>query len=282
MNFSIRRALARASVLLPVIAGVVVAQAPSAAADEPQGTAFGRGCGWVTVLAVPGSYETSEKAGFHHAVAMLENVTGPAENESVRVHYLGYPAQIVQVTGSGLNLTLTPVYDQSRSDGYHAAWSTLDYYAHQCPGTQFVLMGYSQGAHIAGDLAATIGKESSPVSPDRVRAVELLADPARSADHTPLVGMAAGQVGDLGGITPVDRGDFGALDAKVTEYCNPADGLCNANPETLGSLAAALLAGRGPHTEYDQTTVAGTDQTFTERMRSDLLERLAAINDPTF
>ncbi len=240
-----------------------------AAAGEPLGTAFGAPCGGITVLAIPGSNETNEAAGQDVARGVLANITRHFADPSIRTHYLGYPAQLLP-------------YGESRGKGYQAAWSTVDYYGKQCPHTKFAFIGYSQGAHIAGDLASSIGKHGSPVSVDRLRSVRLLADPARDANFTPIVGMAPGGYGlsgFYGGLEPFDRSDFGLAAARVTEYCAAVDYVCNSSDTTLALLAVFQAS---THTTYNTRLVPGTNKTFTERMTDDLVQDIVNLNAGTY
>ncbi len=51
----------------------------------------------------------------------------------------------------------------------------------RCPLTSYVLVGFSQGAVIAGDLASDIGNGRGPVDEDLVLGVTLIADGRRQA-----------------------------------------------------------------------------------------------------
>jgi hypothetical protein len=235
----------------------------SAEADEPDGTAFGQACGAVTVLAIPGSNETRDGVGRDAAVATLADATAYVTEHadaSVRTHYLGYPAQLVP-------------YGDSRAHGYEAAWSTVNYYAQQCPYTSFILLGYSQGAHIAGDLAATIGIQASPVSADRIRSVHLLADPARDPD-VPVVGSGGASGGMFG-----QRGDFGALNGRVTEYCNDQDAVCNSSFSSVGNSLASFF---GAHTSYESALLPNGQQTYTQAMSDALVQDIVNLNGATY
>ena len=51
--------------------------------------------------------------------------------------------------------------------------------AARCPLTSYVIVGFSQGAVIAGDIASDIGNGRGPVAADRVLGVTLIADGRR-------------------------------------------------------------------------------------------------------
>lgn len=69
------------------------------------------------------------------------------------------------------------VYKVSKGSGYNAAYDFVATTASQCPSAKFVLVGYSQGAHIAGDLTQAILHGNGPVGKGRLAVSVLLADP---------------------------------------------------------------------------------------------------------
>lgn len=218
--------------------------------DTPTGeetpTAFGNPCADLTVIAVPGSGEIREDADPNRTHGTLTEVTNQLAGTNpkrVRIHYVGYPAELPP-TGD----RLVP-YFTSKNKGYQAAWSTVNTYAHDCPRTKFVLLGYSQGAHVVGDLANTIADSSSPVAPDQIAAVGLLADPARNphskANRYPDKPVGHGIIGQ--------RAEFGTLTDRSVELCHNLDPVCNTfgGPAvTLAQLAAGFQ--KTFHTSYNR------------------------------
>lgn len=63
-------------------------------------------------------------------------------------------------------------YDSSSQEGTEALTKQLTEYANDCPDSKVVLLGYSQGAHVIGDVLCGgggvpgIGDESPPISTD--------------------------------------------------------------------------------------------------------------------
>ena len=112
------------------------------------------------------------------------------------------------------------------------------------PNSELVVLGYSQGAAVAGDVLAEIAHDGS-VPPDRIRGV-LYADPR---DENGVESQFPGQVAP--GITLTGgRHDFG--DIRVDRVCLAGDAVCDARtPEDsehwlIEDLAGYLLL----HTEY--------------------------------
>ncbi|WKG12433.1 cutinase family protein [Nocardia sp. PE-7] len=69
-------------------------------------------------------------------------------------------------------------YKWSKDAGYSTAYNALKDRAAKCATAKFVLVGYSQGAHIVGDLAQSVFHGNGPINRSRITAVILLADPA--------------------------------------------------------------------------------------------------------
>ncbi|PRC57542.1 cutinase, partial [Mycobacterium sp. ITM-2017-0098] len=72
-------------------------------------------------------------------------------------------------------------YNDSRAEGTRAAVTAMTDMNNRCPLTSYVLVGVSQGAVIAGDLASDIGNGRGPVDQDLVLGAMLIADGRRQA-----------------------------------------------------------------------------------------------------
>ncbi len=70
-------------------------------------------------------------------------------------------------------------YNDSRAEGTRAAVKAMTDMNNRCPLTSYVLVGFSQGAVIAGDIASDIGNGRGPVDEDLVLGVTLIADGRR-------------------------------------------------------------------------------------------------------
>ena len=82
----------------------------------------------------------------------------------------------------------------------------------RCPGTRIALLGYSQGADAAGDLASEIGTGRAAIRPGQVAGVVLIADPRRSKRDN-LIGPALS-----GNDEPSDRPATPVPSSQHTEH----------------------------------------------------------------
>lgn len=245
---------------------------PSPTPAPVESSAFGP-CRAINLIVVPGTFETKSGSSPASAVGMLANVTNSLglPDDMVHVHYIGYPSSLD--------------YFKSVTQGAQATWSTIKYYADKCKRTnpRFILLGYSQGAQAAGDVAQDIGTRGAPVSSDRLLGTFLLGDPRRDPNFNPTVGMVTkGSPGLVAQITPSGkRGNFGSATGGVVEYCIAHDPICDNNASwTQGLRALAEKVHAGPHKSYDVNYVPGTSQTFTARIRDDVRGRIISL--PSF
>jgi hypothetical protein len=140
----------------------------------------------------------------------------------------------------------------------------------KCPLTSYVLMGFSQGAVIIGDIASDIGNGRGPIDDDLVLGVTLIADGRRQAGVGNEIGpdppgqgaeITLQEIPMLAGLgltmTGARPGGFGALNGKTNEICAPGDLICAAPdeafsvanlPATLNTLAGG--AGQPVHALY--------------------------------
>ncbi|MTE16155.1 cutinase family protein [Nocardia sp. CT2-14] len=194
------------------------------AAGAPRAQAAPADCPSLNVIAVPGTWETSvdePKQG------MLAQVTRGLP-DTVRTDYVSYPATAFPWDGE--------VYGRSKRDAVNSARAMVADMAARCGATRFALIGYSQGADAAGDLAAEIGTGLGVVPPDRVAAVGLLSDPRRSPTDA-LIGPQVPGAGAGG----ARAGGFGWLSPKVRTFCAAGDLYCSVPNDDLAGRSAGLL-----------------------------------------
>ncbi|WP_425415083.1 cutinase family protein [Rhodococcus phenolicus] len=209
-----------------------VGTALSSAVLAPVAQADPAWCPSLNVVAVPGTWETSSTPDPARGNGMLAAVTSglPA---GTRVDYVQYPATAFPWEGD--------VYAASRQRAVDNARGLIAATAAQCASTRFALVGYSQGADAAGDLAAEIGTGLGVVPPQRLAAVGLLSDPRRSETDI-LVGPPVAGSGAAG----ARIGGFGFVSADVRTICAVGDLYCSTpKDDFITRMAGFIAAGAG-------------------------------------
>lgn len=216
----VKKLVATVGSALAVIAGVGVLPTATASADPGS-------CPSLYVVAVPGTWETS--SGAAPKPGMLTAVTDRIASSSIRTDYVSYPATAFPWEGG--------VYGESRAVATANAGGMIKAMADQCGTTKFGIIGYSQGADAAGDLAASIGTGLGVVPADRVVAVGLISDPKRS-DVDALVGPEV--VGT--GVGGPRVGGFGYVSPVVRTFCAVGDLYCSTPKDDYVARLAGFLA----------------------------------------
>ncbi|WP_200171138.1 cutinase family protein [Tomitella cavernea] len=240
---------------------------PGPAPTTPPPQAQPASCPDVQMVAVPGTWESSPDDDPHHPEfnpnALLLGVTQPVQDKfgagsgddeggRVDVVTVPYVAQFARPFAPP-----ETTYDASREAGTEATRQILADRYSECPLTSYVLIGFSQGAVIAGDVAAQIGHGNGPVPADLVLGVGLVADGRRDADApgaaTTQLGVPTGVGAEvmLGGLHDVPgfpgttmtgaRPDgFGVLADRTVQICAPGDLICDAPANLAGDLIGTL------------------------------------------
>jgi len=132
----------------------------------------------------------------------------------------------------------------------------------QCSMSKIELLGYSQGAWVAGDVATDIANNKVPgVTPDKVVASFLVGDPINQATQQPGFGTQIGARTGAGPL-PARFAGFGANNATTFEFCNPGDNVCDAppaapgSPASFGNIASIIGGPTPPHLMYNTVEVA--------------------------
>jgi hypothetical protein len=234
-------------------------------------------CPDTQMITIPGTWESSPQLDPLNPVqfpaALLLNVTRPITQQfggdRVQVFTVPYTAQFHNPLSADTQMS----YNDSRAEGTRAAVKAITDMNNRCPLTSYALVGFSQGAVIAGDLASDIGNGRGPVDQDLVVGVTLIADGRRQDGvgqdiGTNPVGQGAEitlhEVPTLSSLgltmTGPRPGGFGALNDRTNEICAPGDLICAAPqeafsitnlPQTLEVLGGG--AGQPVHAMYATT-----------------------------
>jgi hypothetical protein len=269
-----------------VIAVVVVLLLAGVAAvfvlRRPRPVVQGAGCPDVQLVSVPGTWESSPQLDPVNPTqfpnALLLNVTRPLaeqfDEDRLQTYTVPYIAQFHRPLSSDNEVD----YDDSRKQGTEVTRTAISDIAARCPLTSYVIVGFSQGAVIAGDIASDIGNGRGPVAADRVLGVTLIADGRREQG----VGRDAGpnppgQGAEItlqnvpffpSGITMTGprAGGFGALNDRTYQICAEGDLICASPTEAFNVLSLpntleVLLgaAGEPVHATYNSTQFWNVD-----------------------
>lgn len=114
-------------------------------------------------------------------------------------------------------------YVASKREGIRRLRRAIRRTANRCRRTEYALVGYSQGAAVAGDVAARIGHRRGPVRPRKIAIVGLIADPNRSPSDRHVGPALRGKGVD----DPHRRHGFGHVRRRVVQFCIPGDFICD-------------------------------------------------------
>jgi hypothetical protein len=270
-----RRKLSRALAVIVVLAlAVVILLVLRHKKPGPQVQA--NGCPDVMMVSIPGTWESSPQQDPNNPSqfpnALLLNVTRPLADQfkdgRLQTYTVPYVAQFHRPLSGDKDVD----YDESRRNGTDATRTAIADMSRKCPMTSYVIVGFSQGAVIGGDIASDIGNGRGPVSADRVLGVTLISDgrrdPGVGRDVAPKPEGEGAEITLHGvpfipsGMTMTGQraGGFGALSDRTFEICADGDLICAAPaaafnplnlPETLKVLIGA--AGEPVHAMYNTT-----------------------------
>ncbi|OSC26457.1 cutinase [Mycobacterium vulneris] len=244
---------------------------------KPRPASQDASCPDVFLVNVPGTWESSVQDDPASPVqfpnALLHKVTATLTQQFPSSRVQSYSTPYTAQFHNPLSGDTQMSYNASRAEGTRATVQAMTDMNTKCPLTSYVLMGFSQGAVIAGDIASDIGNGRGPVDDDLVLGVTLIADGRRQMGVGNDIGpnppgqgaeVTLHEVPILSGMgltmTGARPGGFGDLNGKTNEICAPGDLICAAPeeafsianlPTTLNTLAGG--AGQPVHALYATT-----------------------------
>ncbi|MGH3561372.1 MAG: cutinase family protein, partial [Mycobacterium sp.] len=158
---------------------------PAPHAKKPRPDFQDASCPDVQLVAVPGTWESSPTDNplnpTEFPKALLLTVTRPITEQfdpgRVQTYTVPYTAQFHNPLSADNQMS----YNDSRAEGTKAMVTAITDMTDKCPLTSYVLVGFSQGGVIAGDVAGDIGNDRGPVDEDLVLGVTLIADGRRQS-----------------------------------------------------------------------------------------------------
>lgn len=199
------------SVVQAAAASLVFATAGSAAAVVTSSCSTG-----VKMIVARGS---KEPAGFGAIVSVVDAVKAQIPNSSADP--VDYPAL----------LDTQEIYARSVIQGTSTMRQQIEDYAAKCPTGKIVLIGYSQGAQVVGDVLCGLSSAGFPKSADlgdkyanNVIASVMFGDPTRAADQS----WNAGNITTRDGLFPrVDNAACAPYGAGMKSWCDADDRYCD-------------------------------------------------------
>lgn len=189
--------------------GAVVAIGP--AAGSAQAESASRSCTGALVV-VPGTFDPGG-----NDMRRIWDLPDRADHEHVLVEY---PATLWPLGAIGYNADVRM--------GHDMAVREIQDYRNACPDAPIEIVGWSQGARIAGDVLSDIGNgRVEGVESDNVSGV-LYSDPRQTGTVTGR-GIELSMIGLLPGLTMTGarEGGFGDVSGDVTSVCAQRDGICD-------------------------------------------------------
>ncbi|MDX1883583.1 cutinase family protein [Mycolicibacterium sp. 120270] len=212
------------------IVGIAIAGVTGALMAAPVPSAGAQPCPDVEVVFARGTGEPPGVGGVGQA--FVDALQSQAAGKSVSVYPVNYAA-----SGDFANTT---AFAQTVIDGVRDAASHVQSTAANCPDTDIVLGGYSQGAAVAGFVTAA----EVPAGVPAAAVPQPL--PVDVADHVAAVTLF-GKPSDAWtsryGAPPITIGP--AYAAKTNELCAQGDTICDGTPGGEPSFAHALYSVNG-------------------------------------
>ncbi len=225
---------------------------PTTPGTKPRPEFQDASCPDVMMVVIPGTWESSPTDDplnpTQFPLSLLGNVSRPISadygTDRVQVYTVPYTAQFHNPFSADKQMS----YNDSRAEGSRAAVKAITDMNNNCPLTSYVLLGFSQGAIIAGDITSDVGNGRGPVDQDLLLGTTLIADGRRQTGVGVDVGPnPPGQGAEITlheiptlstlGLTMTGPrpGGFGVLNDRTNEICGTGDLIC-ASPEQAFSI----------------------------------------------
>jgi hypothetical protein len=218
--------------LLHLLAVAVMSAAALLLAPTP--SAGAQGCPDVEVVFARGTAEAPGVGGVGQA--FVDALRAQAGSRSMNVYPVNYAASS-DFMGDRIAFARTVV------DGIRDAGTHIEATAANCPDTQIVLGGFSQGAALAGYVTSA---EIPQEIPAEYREFIPNPMPSEVADHVAavvLIGLPSPEFLSSGGAPPITIGP--SYVEKTLKVCAPDDNICNGAPAGPPSFAHAMYGVNG-------------------------------------
>jgi hypothetical protein len=181
----------------------------------------------------------------------LAEIAARYQGPGTVVEHIRYPAVVVPMPGSGssddgdgIDDDGAIAYDRSKQIGHQRLRQTITVRHSTCPDAELLVLGYSQGASIAGDVLAEIAADGS-VPPDRITGI-LYSDPRDTRGVETLFPGPVVPGVTLGGA----RDEFGQI--PVQRICIERDAVCDGRTPDDGKdwLRDSVTGYLELHTKY--------------------------------
>lgn len=252
---------------LPLIAVASTVPQASASPIQDVNPTPSASCPAVEVITAAGSGDAhlDDDPNFPRGFVVGTNFSKLAEErfEGVRSWQLPYYGSAgIVASNEKIGLPKFPNYAASAADGVEKVRARIDEVSAVCPETAFALAGFSQGAHVAGDVLMDL----SPEQAEKVIAAYLLADPRRgSKDGATLITTNHGPIPEhhTGLLGSRPAGTFDRYEGKVRSICSQGDPACDIPPDGL-LAAVGQWAQQADPEPYELTPVAAMDSMLTD------------------
>lgn len=141
-------------------------------------------CSKVHVITVAGTGSSSTKASTDGSSDFIVKGLTEKYGSDITSYNLPYPSSAGAVESIwNIKTDINTTYGDSRLIGDETGLNHIEQYRDKCPDSKILLTGYSQGAHVAGDIAALIANGAlDNTTSDDILAAYLFADPGRSGN----------------------------------------------------------------------------------------------------